>query len=280
MAGSSNIGAGIGPAQAGRENERERPLTGGDRTAVVRQGHVVLREAGAWTASVHALLRHLERVGFDASPCVVGSGFDAKGRETLTYIEGEIIHPAPWHDDAIIAIGRMIRRLHDATATFHVPEAAVWRPWFGRRIGGPRRVVGHCDAAPWNIVTRAGRPVALIDWEVAGPVDPLTELAQVAWNNAQLYDDDVAEMNGLPDAAARMRQVRLLADAYELPAAGRRELTGRIIEFAAQSAANEVIEQGITPQTRYAPRVWGIAWQTRSVAWILRNRLMLEHALA
>ncbi|HZU91232.1 MAG TPA: phosphotransferase [Stellaceae bacterium] len=255
-------------------------MIGGGRTAVTRQGHVVFRETGAWTASVHALLRHLERVGFAASPRVVGSGFDARGRETLTYIEGEIIHPAPWSDDAIVAIGRTIRQLHDATTSFHIPEAAVWRPWFGRRIGGPRRVIGHCDAAPWNIVARAGKPVALIDWEVAGPVDPLTELAQIAWNNAQLYDDDVAEMNRLPGAAARMHQVRLLADAYELPAADRRELTGRIIEFVAQSAANEVIEQGITPQTRYAPRVWGIAWQTRSVAWILRNRPMLEHALA
>jgi hypothetical protein len=51
---------------------------------------------------------------------------------------------------------------------------------------------------------------------------PLTELAQVAWNNAQLYDDEVAEMNGLLDAAARMRQIRLLTVPYALPAADRR----------------------------------------------------------
>jgi Phosphotransferase enzyme family len=261
-------------------HEQERLLAGGGRTAVSRRGDVALREAGAWTASVHALLRHLELVGFDASPRVVGCGFDAQGRETLTYIEGEILHPAPWHVDAIVAIGQMIRKLHDATASFRVPADAVWRPWFGRAVGGSRRTIGHCDAAPWNIVARAGRPVALIDWEVAGPVDLLTELAQVAWNNAQLYDDDVTEMNGRPGAATRMRQIRLVADAYELPAAARQELAGRIIEFAAQSAANEVIKQGITPETRHAPRVWGIAWQTRSVAWIIRNRLLLERALA
>lgn len=262
------------------QNEPERPLTGGGRTAVSRQGNIVLRQAGAWTASVHLLLRHLERVGFDASPRVIGPGFDAQGRETLTYIEGEIVHPRPWHDDAIVAIGRMVRKLHDATASFRAPDDAIWRPWFGRAVGGPHRVIGHCDAAPWNIVARGGKPVALIDWEAAGPVDPLTELAQIAWNNAQLYDDDVAAMNGLPDVTARMKQVRLLADAYELPAALRRELADRIIEFAAQSAANEVVEQGITPETTHAPRVWGIAWQTRSVAWIMRNRATLECALA
>jgi hypothetical protein len=263
-----------------REAERETLLTGGGRTAVFRRGNVLFREAGPWAPSTHALLRHLEQLGLDSSPRVVGSGFDTEGRETLTYIEGEIVHPAPWCDDAMLAIGQMIRALHDATVSFRVPENALWRPWFGRDVGGPHRIIGHCDAAPWNIVDRAGMPVALIDWEVAGPVDALTELAQVAWNNAQLYDDDVAEMNGLPDAAARMRQVRLLVDAYGLSVGHRRELAGRIIEFAVQSAANEVIEQGITPETRNAPRVWGIAWQVRSVAWIMRNRLMLERALA
>jgi Ser/Thr protein kinase RdoA (MazF antagonist) len=263
----------------GKQDE-EMPLAGGGRTRIFRRGDVVFRETGPWAASVHALLRHLEKMGFDAAPRVVGSGFDAQGRETLSYIAGHVVHPAPWDEDAIVAIGQMIRQLHDATASFRVPDDAIWRPWFGRDIGRSRQIMGHCDAAPWNIVTRAGKPVALIDWEVAGPVDRLTELAQVAWNNAQLYDDDVAEMNGLPDAAARMRQIRILTDAYEMAAADRRELASRIIEFAAQSAANEVVEQQITPNTRYAPGVWGIAWRTRSVAWVMRNRLMLDRALA
>ncbi|WP_178130278.1 aminoglycoside phosphotransferase family protein [Reyranella sp. CPCC 100927] len=260
--------------------EPDVPLTGGGRTAVARRGGVVHRETGPWAPSVHALLRHLEASGFEAAPRVVGTGFDADGREMLTYIEGEIVNPAPWTDAAITAVGRMIRRLHDATATFVPPDGATWRPWFGRDIGDGRRIVGHCDAAPWNIVARNGHPVALIDWEVAGPVDPLTELAQVAWNNAHLYDDDVAAMNGLPDAPVRITQVRLLADGYGLPAPDRQKLTARIIDVAALSAANEVIEQQITPDTEHAPRVWGIAWQARSVAWMIRHRALIERALA
>jgi aminoglycoside phosphotransferase (APT) family kinase protein len=173
----------------------------------------------------------------------------------------------------------LLRGLHDATTSYEPPEGAVWRPWFGRDIGVPD-AIGHCDAAPWNIISRQGRPAALIDWEVAGPVDRLTEVAMAAWTNAQLYDDDVAAMNGLADASARMRQVRLFADAYGLAAAERHRLAYRIIEFAAQSAANDVVEQQITPQTEYAPRVWGIAWQTRSVAWLIRHRAALEAALA
>jgi hypothetical protein len=254
-------------------------LAGGGRTVILRRGDVVLRETGPWTPTVHSLFRHLERVGFAGAPRLVGSGFDEQGREMLTYVEGEVINPAPWTNDGIAGVGHLLRRLHDATASYRPPEDAVWRPWFGRQVGTPD-IIGHCDAAPWNIVARRSQPIALIDWEVAGPVNRLTELAMAAWNNAHLYDDDVAAMNGLPDAATRIRQVRSLAEAYGLPAADRQRLAYRMIEFVAQSAANEVIEQRITPQTNHAPRVWGIAWQTRSLAWLIRNRPALETALA
>jgi aminoglycoside phosphotransferase (APT) family kinase protein len=260
------------------DNE-EVPLEGGERITVRRRGDLVLREAGPWSASVHALLRHLEAAGFDAAPRVVGSGFDKQGREVLSYVEGEVINPAPWSDEAMQRLGEMIRRLHDTTRSFSPPPGTLWRSWFGRKLGTPD-LIGHCDAAPWNIVSRAGLPVALIDWEAAGPVDHLTELAMIAWNNAQLYEDDVAEMNGLPEAAVRLRQVRLLADGYRLAPAERRQLADRIIAFAAESAANEVVEQAIMPETRHAPRVWGIAWQTRSVAWLIRNRSGLDRVLA
>ncbi len=256
----------------------EQLLSGGGRTAVSRRGDVVLRETGPWAPTVHTLLRHLEAVGFVGAPRVVGSGFDEQGREALTFLDGEIINPAPWTDDAMAELGALIRRLHDATASFVVPEDGRWRPWFGREVGEPD-IIGHCDAAPWNIVSRSGKPVGLIDWEVAGPVSRLTELAMVIWNNAQLYDDDVAALNGLPDAATRIRQVRVFADAYELSRVNRRKLTDQIIAFAAQSAANEVIEQQIAPNTEHAPRVWGIAWQTRSVAWLIRHRSRLEAML-
>ena len=67
---------------------------GGHRTAVLRRGSVVVRETGPWASTVHSLLRHLEKVGFAASPRVVGSGFDEQGRETLIFIPGEFTQPA------------------------------------------------------------------------------------------------------------------------------------------------------------------------------------------
>ena len=49
-------------------------------------------------------------------------------------------------------------------------------------------------------MARDGLPVALIDWETAGPVDPLVELAQLCWLNAKLHDDIVAGIERLPPA--------------------------------------------------------------------------------
>ncbi len=140
---------------------------GAGSTGVQRRGEVVLRPAGPWTPTVHSLLRHLEEVGFAGSPRVAGSGFARDGRETLSYIEGEFTHPGPWTFEGAAGVGELLRELHEATVSYRPPPDAIWPPWFGRSLGGPHRVIGHCDVAAWNIVTRNGLPVALIDWDCA-----------------------------------------------------------------------------------------------------------------
>lgn len=246
--------------------------------SVSRIGGTVLRPAHPWTPFVHDFLRHLERVGFTAAPAVPGTGFAPDGRETLHYIEGEFVHPGPWSDEALIEVGRLLRTLHDAAASYTPPAGALWQPWFLRSLGDSRRVISHGDVAPWNTVTRGGTPVALIDWEFAGPVDPLTELARVCWLFPQLHDDDVAERNGLPPLAVRARQLRLLADAYGLGAAERRLLLDRIVEVAVCETAEEAIEARVNPDS--VGPLWGLAWRARAAAWMLRNRSVLERALA
>jgi hypothetical protein len=260
--------------------DEEVALGGGGRTVVHRHGHVVLREAGPWSATVLALLRHLEQVGFVGSPRVVGAGFDAQSREMLSYIEGEFTHPGPWTVEGAAAVGRLLRDLHMATATYRPAPAARWRPWFGRDLGGPVRVIGHCDVAPWNIVARDGLPIALIDWEVAGPVDPLVELAQACWLNAKLHDDIVAAREGLPPLAERARQLRAIVDAYGLSARQRRGFVDRIIEFVVHDTAEQADEAGITPESSDPTPLWGLAWRARGAAWILRHRQTLQNALS
>ena len=73
-------------------------------------------------------MRHFEAVGFDGVPRLVGTGLDADGNETLEYIDGQSPQPHAWSDDAVVEVGRLFRRFHDAARTFVPPADAVWQP--------------------------------------------------------------------------------------------------------------------------------------------------------
>ncbi len=262
-------------------------LSGGGPTGVYRRGRVVAKDTGPWAATVHSLLRHLEEVGFTGAPRVVGSGFDAAGREVLTYVEGEFVDTGPWTLEGTAAVGKLLRELHQATASYRPPPDAIWQPWFGRPLGGETRIISHCDVAPWNIVARNGLPVALIDWEHAGPVDPLIELAQACWLNAKLHDDYVAEIDGLPPLDERARQLRAIVDGYGLSEKQRRCFFDLIIEFVLHDTAEQADEAGVTPDTTdlkvdvlgFNP-LWALAWRARAAAWLWRHRRTLRNALS
>jgi hypothetical protein len=223
------------------------------------------------------LLRHLEAVGYPA-PHVVGAGPE------VTYVPGESPHPNAWDLAVVGGVGVLLRRLHDATATF-VPTDDLWEDWWIRAVGAGGPVIGHGDAAPWNIVGEGGRPDAFIDWEYAGPIDPLTDLAYAAWLNAQLHDDDVAEQQGLGSARERASALRAILDGYELRRADRTALVERMIEVAVHAARAEAVMAAVGPDSTDAvapdgyPILWGITWRARSAAWMLRHRSLLNRAV-
>jgi hypothetical protein len=258
----------------------ETSLAGGGRNAVGRRGDVVYRPVEPWTPAVHALLRHLDDVGFDAAPRLVGTGISADGRDQTTFIPGTFNQPGPFTDAGLIELGGLARRLHQATATFVPPTEAVWFDWHGREWGSGARIISHCDLAPWNVVIRDGLPVGLIDWEFAGPVDELVAMAQVCWLNVKLHDDVVAEAEGLPPLADRARQLRLLVDAYEMPAAQRHLLVGAMIEFVLSEVAWEADDANVFPgREPSTDGLWAMAWRARAGRWMLRHRGVLENAL-
>ena len=120
MAASENA-----PLTARDEEIGLRPRGAGS-TGGQRRGDVVLRPAGPWTPTLHSLLRHLEDVGFAGSPRVVGTGFAADGRETLSYIEGEVADSGPGTVEGALAIGNLLRELHETTASFRPEPDATW----------------------------------------------------------------------------------------------------------------------------------------------------------
>lgn len=246
---------------------------------------MVLKAAGPWLGAVAALLRHLEAVGFDAAPRLARPQPEWHGRLAVEFVEGRSPHPGPWRDDQLHEVGGILRRLHDATGSFRPPAAAKWNPVWIRGVGGSDEVIGHCDAAPWNIVGVDGRAQVLIDWEYAGPIDRLTELAYAVWLNAQLHDDDIAERQGLADARTRAAHAAAIADGYGLSKAARIGLVDRIIEVAVRSARAEAVMHDVRPESTNAvdesgyPVLWAIAWRARSAAWLLDHRRLLERSL-
>ena len=250
-------------------NPEEVSLVGG-RSTVTRLGAVVFRQAAPWSKTTVALLRHLEAEGFEYAPRVIGNGFDEQGREMLTFVEGESPHPYPWIDDALPKLGSILKELHRATETFVPPADATWRPWFGRGLGQPS-AIGHCDTGAWNVIARQGVPVALIDWEEAGPVDPLIELAQACWLNALLFDDDLAEKLKLGSVEDRARQVRMLLDGYELPSAGRVGFMGLVRDFAVLNAANEISSNLALQETDPKGLLEAVIWRSRSAGWLVKH---------
>jgi len=181
-------------------------LLGGDVSNVVRIGETVRRPTGPWSPAVHALLRHFEAAGFDGAPRVLG--LDDDGREILSYVEGEPgLPPVPTADVVIVALARLVRRMHDAQADFEHPG-----PWFGPG-GGP--IVCFVDFFPPNVIFRDGLPFALIDWDMAAPGERADDVTALALWWAPLRPDAEAARFGLP-TDRRGPRLRTLCDAYGL----------------------------------------------------------------
>jgi hypothetical protein len=210
------------------EREAEIPLTGGwVTTGVVRVGDTVRRPPAPNAALVHRLLAHLEELGFRSAPRFLG--FDAQGREVLTFIEGEVpsdCRAIVWEDGQLEAAATLLRRFHDATA--------------GLDIAAEAEVICHNDFGPWNLIWRGGLPVAMIDFDSAAPGARADDLGYAIWKHLNL---------GLVELPATEQRRRLLvmASAYDVPAdegivqaiAEAQERMRRLIEKAPQSVERD-----------------------------------------
>ena len=211
--------------------EREVPLPGGDVTdGIVRVGDTVRRPQGEHSPLVHAVLQHLERVGFGGAPRFLG--IDEQGREILSFIDGEVAtrpHPA-WlaDEERLVSLARLVRRLDDAMAGF-APSSTMLEAVASPDIPGmpptPPEVpefIGHLDITPENVVFRGGEAVALIDFDLVKPASRVDEVFNLClwWSPLAPQEDRTPPLKGV-DAVAR---TRLIADAYGLSAAERARL--------------------------------------------------------
>jgi hypothetical protein len=213
----------------GRRTQHEELLAGGVSNSglVVRVGGTVHRPQSPRSPAVHAVLQHLERVGFEGAPRYLGQ--DDQGREVLSYIEGSAATKEPredWAltDEALGSVARLLRQFHDAVRGFD---------WLGHAwpTDVPARfrsgLLSHNDVNLDNVVFRDGDAVALIDFDLASPGSAVWDVALAARHWVPMRADaEVADQR----RGHREHRLRLFVDAYGLPEVDRRRLVEAALE--------------------------------------------------
>jgi hypothetical protein len=261
------------------QREAEIPLAGGtaNRGRIVRTGDTVRRPLRPTSSATHALLRHLEQVGFDGAPAFLG--IDDAGREVLEYMRGTApMSPYPdWalSDDALVSLAVLLRRFHDATMGF-APLELTWE----RPVPAAFRTaqISHNDPNLDNVVFRDGVAVALIDFDLAGPGSRTWDLAQAARLWCPLRSEvDVPDLRQGRGTA----RLRIFLEAYQADAGQRSALVEAVLlshTWAYDHVAREVArghaafaEHWVAGQARdRAARTW---------QWLLEHRAELAAAV-
>jgi Ser/Thr protein kinase RdoA (MazF antagonist) len=256
----------------------EVALPAGDVTVgVVRIGDTVRRPHQPSSERVAAYLRHLEAVGFDAAPRYLGR--DSKGRDVLSYLPGDVpgspVEPWAARDELLPSVARLLRRLHDASEGFVIPQAP---PAPGRpvpRLPDEPRLVAQRDVTPQNTVFRDGLACGLVDFDLADWTTRSMDLANTAMHWVPLCDpvDRDPAFAGV-DVATRLR---LLLDGY-----GRDQVSAEQFGHAAElrfAGAYEVMRWS----AQHLGGGWARMWEAgagevirRRVAWFAAVRDELD----
>lgn len=199
-------------------HEKEEMLSGGNVSNVYRFGDTVRRELKADSAKIHKLLKHLENKGFRYAPKFLG--IDEKGREILSFIEGEAgnypLKEYMWSNDVLKQIARILRLYHDSVSDFSIEES--WQSI--DNTPQPFEVLCHNDFAIYNIIFNQKRPVGIIDFDVAGPGPRLWDIAYTLYTCVPLsrvYHSGTGEAvyyNSLLHADRIKQRVKLFFGSY------------------------------------------------------------------
>ncbi|EKX67570.1 phosphotransferase enzyme family protein [Streptomyces ipomoeae 91-03] len=248
--------------------------------AVFRRGSLVDRPAPRTAPALHAHLRALRRHGFDGAPLPVRLTPD--GRERLTFVPGDVaLPPLPrWAltETALASVGRLLRRLHEASAAVPVDTRADWPRDLADPVGGT--LLCHNDVCPDNVVFRDGRATALIDFDLAAPGRPIWDVAMTARYWVPMLDPESAAAL-YPAALDAPRRLRLLADGYGLSPQDRAGLPEAVEQATAVCRAfvEARVSGGDPAYVRMLAERGGWARWDRIQTWLTTHRALFTTAL-
>lgn len=198
--------------------ESEEMLAGGNVSNVYRSGDTVRRDLKEDSTEIHKLLKHLENKGYSSAPKFLG--IDEKGREVLSFIEGEAgnypLKEYMWSSDALKDIANMLRLYHDAVSDF--PLSDEWKPI--DNTPNKMEVICHNDFAIYNIIFHHEKPVGIIDFDLAAPGPRIWDIAYALYTCvplSRLYHNEKCEAvyyQSSTDANRIKQRVQLFFDSY------------------------------------------------------------------
>lgn len=266
-------------APAGEPSDVERMPAGDVTEGVVRVGGTIRRPHQPQSFAVADYLDWLEDAGFEGSPRFLGR--DSEGRDVLTFVPGNCAGPVPerWvqSEDLLASVGRLLRRLHTASAGF-LPRDHPFPPRPDTRTGDPAALVCHLDVTPQNVVVRDGQAVGLVDFDLAGPSTALKDSLNTAMHWVALRDPADAWPGW--ERLDPFRRLRIFADAYGWTEHERR----RLPRFGVEAA--QLSFQRMEYNARTLGGGWARMWDEgvgglieRRAAWLEANATRLMRAL-
>lgn len=171
----------------------------------VRIGDTVRRPTGPWTPAVHELLTYLAEQGLRGFPAL--HGLDDRGREVLDFVPGRgvVVDDEIVLDTVPVEAAAWLRELHDVLDGFRPSGPRTWRG--GESALAADQIICHHDPGAYNWIIQGGHFAAMIDWDMAGPGQPIDDLAFLVWTGIPLYRE-------IPPAEAA-RRLDLVVDAYD-----------------------------------------------------------------
>ena len=212
----------------------EYELAGGNMSIVTTDGSIVFKESSPQSDTIKRLLNHLEDKGITFVPKAYG--FDDKGRQMLSFMEGTTVDDYPFSsklEDKITIVSKianMTRVYHDGTLDFQVKKADNW---FLRYNGVlEKEIIAHNDIAPYNVTFIGNSPSGIIDFDVACPAPRIWDIVYALYRfvplSKEVYDVEIGnyrEYDKSKDANERKTLINVFLDAYGMDLKNKIEAT-------------------------------------------------------